>query len=93
MSLLGRFVDAPTLHKGGFTELYKGFANLGCYRSEFVTLVQTNLFFRFRIFKMLVRFSKYDFWIPGEILDLYRKISFKKIKKTHVENVDFFFET
>ena len=39
---------------------------------------------------MLVRFSKYDFWIPGKILDLYRKNFRLKIKKTHVENVDFF---
>ena len=26
---------------------------------------------------MLARFSKYDFWIPGKILDLYRKKSTK----------------
>ena len=40
---------------------------------------------------MLVRFSKYDFWIPGEILDLYRKNSVKKIKTTHVEKVGKYF--
>ena len=35
---------------------------------------------------MLVRFSKYDFWIPGEILDLYRTNSVKKKAKTKQDN-------
>ena len=32
----------------------------------------------FRIFRIIARFSKYDFRIPGEIWDLYRKKSIKK---------------
>ena len=42
------------------------------------------LFF-LRIFKLVARFSKYDFWIPGKISDLYgyKKVEkyFSKIKK------------
>ena len=34
--------------------LYKGFTNLGCYRSGFVALRGKRLFFRFRIFIMIV---------------------------------------
>ena len=35
-------------------------------------------FWVFRIFKMIARCSKYDFWIPGKILDWYRKNIFQK---------------
>ena len=38
-----------------------------------VNLCQKNGFLILNNFKMLVRFSKYDFWIPEQILDLYRK--------------------
>ena len=34
--------------------------------------------FVFRIFKLIARFSKHDFWNLGEISDRYRKKSIKK---------------
>ena len=39
----------------------------------------------FRIFRLIGRFSKYDFWIPGEISDRHR-CSEKFSSKNFVEN-------
>ena len=50
----------------------------------------------FRIFRIIARFSKYDFWIPGKILDLSRKnpLNKKSEIKKFVEKVgEIFFET
>ena len=34
----------------------------------------------FRVFKLVARYSKYDFWIPGEILGLHSSLKFKNVK-------------
>ena len=44
---------------GGFLGLYTSPCHAG--RVEFKVV--------FRSFRLVARFSKYDFWIPGEILD------------------------
>ena len=47
--------------------------------------VEKNIFFSLNSFEMLTRFSKCDFWIPGQILDfknvVWKKTFFFEIKK------------
>ena len=54
-----------------------------------VSNIQTNYSWSFRMFRLIARFSKYDFWNPGEILNWYRwNIFFENIFSRPKKNRD-----